>query len=380
MQNKVSFLKRMQFGGKARVEVYSMLALLLENRVLLIDALREIRSVFNDDGSFDHPKDVLTVDDVKIRNIKAEAIHEWILRLKAGDKDGFALSRAMEPWVPHEEAALVLSGESTGNLVPALRDAIKSIQGKGQMMSAVLGGSIYPIVLFTAAWFVMRLFAQKVIPRFVTQIDPELWEGPAKLLYIEADLFNKYGVPVAIAAVLTVIVVVATLPFFRGSLRVTLERYLPPWNIYKMMQGSTFLKNIAVQTRAGIKLYDSVSSMVEMGSPWLRERLQAALYGIQQGQNLGEALHNAGYEFPDRRSVQILRVLASRDGFDETVYSFAERWEEETIKRVKSASSMFMAAGILAIGFVAGSCFMGMQGISSLIQDSADSVSNSTGR
>ena len=377
MQHKVSWFKRLLFGSSARVEIYEMLQLLLENRVLLIDALREIRGVLNDSRDVDATNQT---DDVKLRNVKAEAVHSWILQLKTGSKDGFALSRAVAPWVPHEETALIQSGEATGQMPRALEDCVKAIQSKGQMLSAVAAGTVYPIMLFIASFFVMRLFATKVIPRFVTQIDPELWEGPAKVLYIEADLFNRFGVPLAIGSVVALIAIIVTLPYMRGPVRVFLDRYVPPWNIYKMIQGATFLKNIAVQTRAGIRLYDSVTSMIDMGSPWLKQRLQSALYGIQQGQNLGDALHNGGYEFPDRRSVQILRVLASRDGFDETVYNFAGRWQEQTVKRVKSASQIFLAAGILSIGFVTGSCFLGMQGISQLIQDNAEASTSSAGR
>lgn len=376
MQSKIGWFKRLQFDGGTRVQVYEMLALLLENRVLLIDALREIRGVFDERDDDEH-RDVLSIDDVKVRNIRAEAVHDWILRLKAGDKDGFALARAMEPWVPHEEAALILAGEATGSLVRALRDAVKNIQGKGAMLSAVLGGTVYPVMLFVGAYFTMRLFAQKVVPRFALQVDPALWEGPAHFLYLETQAFNRFAVPGAIVLIGLLIASLASLPFMRGRIRVGLERHLPPWNLYKMIQGVTFLKNVAVQTRAGIKLTDSVDSMREMASPWLRERLDGALYGLEQGQTLGDALYNAGYEFPDRHSVRILRVLSSRDGFDETIYSFAERWEEATLKRVKRVSSLLLVAGVLAIGFVAGSTVLGMQGLTEMIDDNAEGVTNS---
>lgn len=376
MQHKISWFKRFRFGGSARVEIYEMLALLLENRVLLIDALREIRGVLNDSGLDASASN----DDLKIRNVKAEAVHSWITHLKTGDKDGFALARAIEPWVPLEETALIQSGEATGELVRALNDCVAAIQSKGQMMGAVLGGTVYPTMLLVASWFVMRMFAKDVIPRFVAQVDPEMWEGPAKFLYVEVELFNRFGVPLAIFAIVSTIVVIATLPFLRGSFRVFLDKYVPPWNIYKMIQGATFLKNIAVQTRAGIRLYDSISQMNAIASPWLKDRLQATLYGIQQGQNLGDALYNAEYEFPDRRSVQILRVLSSRDGFDETVYNFAGRWQEQTVKRVKSASMVFFAIGILTIGFVAGSCFLGIQGLTALIEEYAESATSSAER
>lgn len=375
MQSKVSWFKRVLLTGKTRIELYELLALLLENRELMIDALRTIRGVYNNDMGEALPRSENRIDDIKPRNVTAEAIHSWI----AAIKEGYGLSAGMAAWVPAEEAALVQAGERTGNLVRALRDCVTNIQSKGQMTSAVMSGTIYPVALFCMAYYVMRIFATKVIPRFESQVPEDMWEGPAKWLYIQSHLFNDYSIPVVIVTIVLLIAAFASLPYLRGPLRVFLDRFVPPWNIYRMVQGATFLKNVAVQARAGIILVDSVDSMMQTATPWLRERLQAALYGIQQGQDLGMSLHNAGYDFPDRRAVQILRVLATRDGFEETIYTFAERWTEQTVKSVKAASSVMLTAGILAVGFVAGSSFLGMQGISNIIQDKADAVTNTAG-
>lgn len=376
----VSWLKRLRFGGAARIEIYELLSLLLENRVLLIDALREIRDVLNDAGEGDKARGGTDVDDVKLRNIRAEAVHSWILHLKSGDASGFPLSRAVASWVPAEESALIQAGEATGNLVRALKDCVEGIVGKGAMLGAVVKGTAYPLALLVGAYFVMRIFATKVVPKFAQQTDPELWEGPARFLYLEVQAFNNFAIPVAITATISLIVIVVSLPYYRGPGRVFVDRWLPPWNIYKVIQGATFLKNVAVQTRAGIKLFDSVSGMMALASPWLRERLQAAMYGIEQGQNLGEALHNADYEFPDKRSVQILRVLASRDGFDETLYNFAQRWQAQTVKRVEQAARVFLMVGIITMGGVAASAFLGLQGLTVMVQEEADAVSNRAGR
>lgn len=381
MQALIPWYKRIQLTGAARIEIYEMLAMMLENRMLLIDALREIRGVLNDES-----QDAASqrapghVDDIKLRTIAAEAVHNWVLHLKAGDAEGLPLSRAIAPWVPQEEAALIQSGETTGDLGGALNDAVEGIQNKGAMLGAILAGTVYPVMLFVGSYFMLRIMATKVVPRFESQLDPALWEGAAGMLYVVATGFNRFGLAVAIGAVIASILAVVSLPIYRGPGRVFLDRYVPPWNLYKMVQGTTFLRNVALQTRAGIKLYDSVGTMAKAASPWLRERLEAAQYGLQQGQNLGEALYRAEYQFPDKKSVQILRALASRDGFDETIYRFAKRWQQDTLKRVKAASGVLLVAGVLTIGAVIGVTFGGIQGLTVMIQDEADAVSSGVRR
>lgn len=376
MPSRANWFSRSRLSGAARIEIYELLALLLENRELLINALREIRDVLNDTGRRTERKaEGENVDEVKIRNIRAAAVHDWVLYLKSGDESGMPLSQAVRRWVPTEEASLIQSGEATGNLSRALRDCVEGILGKGAMMGAVLAGVGYPIGLLAGAYYVMRIFAKTVVPKFAQQLDPSQWEGTARFLYLEVQAFDNFAIPGVITAAILSVVFIASLPYYCGPGRVWLDRFFPPWNIYKVIQGATFLKNIAVQSRAGIKLFDSVSNMANMATPWLRERLQAAMYGLEEGQNLGEALHNAEYAFPDTRAVQILRVLASRDGFDQTLYAFAKRWEEATVKRVQRASRVLFIIGILAMGGVAASAFLGMQGLTAMVQEHADAVS-----
>ena len=371
MRPRVSWFKRVQFSGQARIEIYELLALLLDNRVILIDALREIRNVYSTPRrNGGKPR----------QTMHSMAVSDWIEHLESGDSSGFPLSRAVSGWVPPEEAALIQSGEATGNLGRALGDCVSGIIGRGEMVRAVVSGTAYPLLLLAGAFWTMRIFAQKVVPPFARQVDPALWEGAAHLLYLEVQAFNNYAVPGAIVLALLTALAIWSMPYYTGPGRTLLDRWIPPWNIYKVIQGATFLKNVAVQTRAGIQLFDTVSGMLPLATPWLRERLQAAMYGIEQGQNLGEALHNAGYEFPDGRSVQILRVLASRDGFDDTLYNFAKRWEAGTVKRVENATRVFLIVAILIMGGITGTALLGMQSLSAMVEDSADAVSSNAQR
>lgn len=49
-----------------------------------------------------------------------------------------------------------------------------------------------------------------------------------------------------------------------GKVDVWLDRTLPPWSIYRMLQGTTFLLNMAVMLNAGIRPYDSLASMIKI--------------------------------------------------------------------------------------------------------------------
>ncbi|EOF7659938.1 TPA: hypothetical protein ACP3Z7_004795, partial [Pseudomonas aeruginosa] len=56
-----------------------------------------------------------------------------------------------------------------------------------------------------------------------------------------------------VAVITLTVVVIVTLPTYRWKGRVWLDRMLPPWSIYRMLQGTTFLLNMAVMLNAGIR-------------------------------------------------------------------------------------------------------------------------------
>ncbi|HFX3455646.1 type II secretion system F family protein, partial [Pseudomonas aeruginosa] len=146
------------------------------------------------------------------------------------------------------------------------------------------------------------------------------------------------------------VVVIVTLPTYRWKGRVWLDRTLPPWSIYRMLQGTTFLLNMAVMLNAGIRPYDSLASMIKISPPWLKQRLEAARYGVGLGQNLGVALRSAGHDFPDRQAIQYLCILANRGGFSEALVKFSRRWQETSLKQIELAAGLVKNFALIFIG------------------------------
>lgn len=341
---------QVQFGADARIDFYEELSILLENRVLLSDALKEMYSIASKEGS-------------KPRVPRAVVIYECMLAVGEGRQ----LSHALRKWATYQEVSLIAAGERSDNLLEAFQDAIKIITAKQQILGAALSATIYPSILIGLTGFLLKLISTSLIPKLAKSTKPETWEGSAQLLYQISLFVTHYGLATVVTGGILIILTAWSMPYLRGPLRIWLDR-APPWSIYRMLHGATFLLNIAVMIRAGIKLQEALELLGANANPWLRERIDTALYGTRIGGNLGVALYKAGYQFPDQRAVEYLMILASRDGFDQAISRFGDRWLTKSIKKVQRFSRFALGSGVIFVGLLMLLIVSGMGEIQNAIQ------------
>lgn len=122
--------------------------------------------------------------------------------------------------------------------------------------------------------FLLCIVAYRMVPSLARLSDPVTWTGPLATLNAIASFVTGPGIYVLVAVITLTVVVIVTLPTYRWKGRVWLDRTLPPWSIYRMLQGTTFLLNMAVMLNAGIRPYDSLASMIKISPPWLKQRLK----------------------------------------------------------------------------------------------------------
>lgn len=351
-----NFIIRLQFGFGARVEFYEAMTLLMENGVLLNDALKEMYKIASDEGR--KPKKSLAI-----------VIYDCMM----GVAEGLPLSKAMSTWISSDECSLIAAGEKSGRLIDdeggpgAFSQAIKVITAKRDILGAIAMATVYPTFLGILATYLLNMVATQLVPKLAKTTNPATWEGPAALLYEIANFVTGYG-KLALAAVLLVIAVIfVSFPYLRGNVRFYLDK-VPPWSIYRMLHGSTFLLNVSVLLQSGIKLQDALELLSESASPWLKERIDAAKYGIGIGGNLGVALYKAGYDFPDKKAVQFLMILSNREGFEKALARFGDRWLASTIKKIQSVAKVALAVGVLLIGVLMLIVVAGAGGIQDAMQ------------
>lgn len=349
-----TWFTKVQLNAAVRTQIYDTLAMLMENGVLLVDALGEMYAVVSEDGK--KPKRPAAAMLYECRQMVAE---------------GHSFAAAIKKWVSTEEGALIAAGETSGNLRGAFTDAMELIATRKKIMGAVLGKSVYPIFLIGILCYLLYIVSTKLVPSLESAAPPEVWIGAARIMYLTSQYVTNYGVVTLVAMIAALVATVLSFPRLRGNLRFHLDKY-PPWSVYRMVIGAITLQNIAVLIRSGVRLHDALLLISENANPYLRERIDAAILGTTKGLNLGEALEAAEFDFPDREAVKYVRLLANRDGFDRALSNFATAWIETSIKKVQVAMNVFFFATLLGVGACAGMIVAAATDIQTIIEQNAN--------
>ncbi|CAI1007345.1 type II secretion system F family protein [Serratia quinivorans] len=344
-------LLRLAFRAATRREFYRSLQLLLGNQVQLNQALIELYAVYSDDGA-------------KPKTPMARIIDHCQQKMN----NGLAFSEALGDWLPPDEKMLLQAGESAGDLVAAFSDIEKIMNARKRIVGAVIGALAYPLVLFTLLGFLLRMVANDLVPKFAKIVDPDLWTGAAAVLYQLANFVNGYGLITVVLAVVLVLAIAMSLPYLRGGIRIRLDR-LPPWSIYRMIQGATFMLSVSALLNSGMQIKLIMRKLAQPATPWLKERVEAASAELSAGRNLGEALSYSGYHFPDRRANNFLRVIAAYSGVEKAIAVFATDWLEETVVRIQKAASLMLVICIMLVGITLLMVIAGAGGLQEAIQN-----------
>ena len=126
---------------------------------------------------------------------------------------------------------------------------------------------------------------------------------------------------------------------------------IPPWSFYRLIIGTLWLFTLSTLLQAGVQLTHAVDDMLDRAEAdrWLRERLLAMRSQLNIGNDLGGALENIGFDFPDRELVDDIRVYATLPDFDRQLQSIASEWLEESMQRISAQAKVINIACISGI-------------------------------
>ncbi|MBA0211950.1 pilus assembly protein PilR [Pectobacterium punjabense] len=327
---------RRTFSGAYRARFYTVLRFLLENNTPLLDAMQEIEDVHTNFGEHWHPYAELTADCI-------DALRD--------NSEGNSLEDVLAKWGPAEEAALVSSGMVSGSLPDALGQVSVLIEARRTIFFMVLQMLIYPLLLLIMVSGMFAVVTYGLKPTLAQMSDPANWSGALSVLAAMSDVIELHGVIIAILAPMVVFLVLWSQSRWTGMLRQYADAMMP-WSIYKELQGSVFLMNIASLLEANVKTLDALNLLRRFASPWLCERLDAVIDNLEEGAPLGKALRDCGYQFPSKEGVNYLYLLTSRDGSAAMIRRYGEEFLKTTLARIRfRIARMRLYSLLLIIGF-----------------------------
>jgi type II secretory pathway component PulF len=347
-----------QFGASARLRLYRKIAKMLSNGLPMLKILEELRDRASSGGKEPNEPLAIVLDDCR-RMVQ----------------NGRLLSEALEEWIPRTEQMIILAGEQSGRLEGTLLAVVDVVQAEKKIKGVIIGGIAYPFAVLALTLVYIYIFGTRVIPEFARVLDPAKWHGAARSLYVMSEFVRNWMLLAIIVLVVLVVGVFVSMPRWRGNVRVIFDRFAP-YSIYRLVIGSGFLMAFSAFQFAGITVEKSLSRLATMADPWLRERLEGALLGVKSGLNCGEALRNAGYEFPSKEVIDDLCVYAEYRGFGDALKMMADEWMEEGTEAISIQMKMLNGFAIVTMAIVIGWLVTGFFGI----QQEIASMTRSMGR
>lgn len=316
-----------------RLRFYKKLASLLRNRFSLVDALDRIYAISSDGGK-------------KTGEVMAIAISTWARRLQNGE----SFSQALEGWAPVGERLLLSVGD-TAYMDRALENVIQVVEGTNKLTGPLIEALSYPSFLFIAAFFVIYGIGAFIVPPMVDAAPGVKWTGTAKTVVDLGDWVGSYWYVLVLIVIGFFLFVTLTMIFVNGRTRNFLD-YAPPWSLFKIINGVSFLLALAALVKAGTPVSQALRIMRNDASRYIRIRIDATMKHINNGMNIGDALYEADYHFPDDEIIGDLRIYAELDNFSESLDAIGREWLIDSERVILQKAGVLNSVAILFVSFI----------------------------
>ena len=323
-----------KLNTEKRMATARKLASLLRNDFTLMNALSRLEMIESHGGT--KPNEPFAI-----------VMREWQKNLERG----MSFSDATRGWVPPEETLLVTSG-NLSDLVVALENVSRVVEGTQRIKRAMLGAIVYPLFLLMLTFGIIILVGIYLVPPLAEIAgDNVIWRGMAASLMWVSDVSIKYWYVFLIGFLALVVIIWFSLANWSGRLRTKFDK-LPPWNVYKIQMSVGWLMSLSAMVAAGITMPDAMRMLADNANKYLRSILDDALHFIANGDNLGVALNNTGRDFPNTEIIGDLAIYADMNGFDENLGRVANDYLEESVRKMESISSAMNSIGILLVSAI----------------------------
>ena len=331
------------FPKKARLRFYRRMDALMRGQMPLHDAVVELRRRAERDNS----------------------INGWGLRRIYGRIEtrmyGDSFARAMQEFAPRMDVMFFDAASSAGKWDDVFSRLFK-VYGDIDRMRKALLKSLLPIVGYIIMLIALLVITGKVLVPPLANIEkPSKWAGAAHTLYLSQQLVRS---PIIFILMLVFIFAVGglifwSMPNWTGWLRKKFDS-VPPWNLYRLTQGSVWLITVANLSESGVPHDVIIQRMMPSASPWLRERLSITHRLMRSGHSLGSALSASGMEFPHPQLVEDLSVFSQRPGFAQALQEMADSWSDEGVEQTERTAMIANLVGLLIVGIAVCIIFYGM--------------------
>jgi type II secretory pathway component PulF len=321
--------RTLYFGLDARVDLYHLLAGISRAGMALPPALAQIAA-----------------EHLRQGNWLGRALYAIQRPLKSGK----SYEQAFKPWIPFDELTILAAADRN-----ASTEAFTSLATIGtalrQIKASLLAAGAYPLLLTFAAFASMRGLYTDFVKPSVSVMDitklPEATRNWMKVVTVCA----QHPMWIAMAARIVMGLVAYSLPRVTGKPRQYLDRYFPPYVVYREICAARFLLAFVGLQMAKTPVAESLRLLSTNASPYMRSLLEPMHVSARSG-----ATDVSTFRSPlldPSVSVTLALLLQTQDA-EAALPRIADTLLASTQRRVGRLAGFISAGGILIIAVFVG--------------------------
>ena len=323
---KISFSK--YISQTHRLELYNLLADLIDEGVPLFDALTLVNS---DDGAKVYGKGFIKKLEIIVDKMKQSS----------------SVTEVLAEVVPPQDLTVINAAEQAGQLSDGMRMLVAMLKKNDELISKLRQALITPIVLVIIVLVVIMGYSLNVFPTFLGVLPLSSWPQVTKNLYGFGNYLAQGGLPtILIVAAGVSALVRASMPLIKGEFR---NRYLdkvPPYNYYRIMQLGLFLRMLSTLMANNIPMVESLNLMKQRASPWMKYHLEHFTKNMSDGKSYKDSLDTG---FLTAQMLLTINVYSSLDSFADTVTKMAENCDSKIVQDIETLSGIMKNLSMICL-------------------------------
>ena len=352
MDQKLNPLKKAYIKGdfdqKKREEFYHRMIALRDTGMPIEEILEQCLRVASEDGLKPKNKEAIILRDVLDKKL-----------------NGATLAEALSDWIPTEDVMIFEAVQDSRRFSESLLDYLHVSEKKRKIKRTIIAGMIMPVIMIGMTIGMAYYFGSSVVPMVSELLPMEEWEGPALFLKGFAYFADTLVVPLLLAILVAGVGITALLPRWAGKGRSVADKF-PVFSTYKIYTGISFLVALSSLTTSGVDIEDALLKLKKRASPYVKHRINLIYDNKMNGDNLGEAMHRTGTNWPDKTMNLIIKIFAESNDISSQLSRLALHWIDESQITVTRNMAIVSLAGLLLVfgvlmGFVGGTFALNSQ-------------------
>jgi hypothetical protein len=283
------------------------------------------------------------------RVVRAYALGRMLRTYRKGAHAG-RLSHLLEPVVPQGDAMLLVGVDAANDKVAALKLLAQAVRQQGHIKAVVLGYCALPLVLAPLCYGLAYIVSGVLISiekNAPPEISEQLWTGFNGVARSLAHAVHEHGVGFLGGCALAVVLVVYTLPRWRGGSRIRFEGW-PIYSLYRDFQASLLFSAMALLLKTGGTLKGSLEAIAQRSSRWMRWHIFRILVALDENPNNPSIAFGRGLVCRpiQARAATLLRTAST---LSDVLIELGTQEQTRVLARVKASA---LGANVAVVGML----------------------------